>query len=304
MADFEGLYESLPTEIRLGILDHLSDLETLDSLIRASPADFRVFAICGTQVLDRILDAGFTHQRSCDIIRNVALIRQGGFPITSLSELQRQVTSIALMSEQDRSMPYLPVFQLPANLTPEVMYSILATARRITFQTLDCLDVHLQRFLQVAPYVSGDPIQMEHHTVESILEMAPDDPAAVQFECWDIGPPTWAEEQLVYRAFWRIQLVEDLRRAVNVGLVTGWSDEEREKLNELSLLHIYDFEEMVCLASLTYNLAEGPGFDDYQELVEQGVVLTVLGYLEFLRVRSLSPTPLLGKILASTRAGG
>ncbi|GAM86988.1 hypothetical protein ANO11243_050090 [Dothideomycetidae sp. 11243] len=125
---------------------------------------------------------------------------------------------------------------------------IVATARCVTYLTLQCLATHLERLRSTRPYKARDETQViSADSVRDILRMPDDDPAKLPVEVEDIGPPTCGEEQLVYRAFLQIQLINDLRCAVSRGIVVGWTDGEREKLNEFSILDIYDFDQMATL---------------------------------------------------------
>ncbi|GAM84165.1 hypothetical protein ANO11243_021580 [Dothideomycetidae sp. 11243] len=277
-------FESLPPELFLKIYEHLDDLDSLDSLLRASPVAFRVFSEYGVEILDRILDSGNVSKNAQEIIRTIAYIRQGSFPIPSLGELQERVTSKAIL--RGTGARYDNQFfprRFPPKATPKLLCGILATARRITYQTLDCLEVYLKRLREVKPYVASEQRRYDtERSVVDVLRMTENDPARTIYEVRDIGPPNWIEEQLVYRAFWQIQLVEDLRVAVNRGIVPGWTKVEKEKLNDFSIFDIYDFEEM---ARMCYNLEiyNGDGtYGDSHELVDQGVYLSVRDYLETL----------------------
>ncbi|GAM88200.1 hypothetical protein ANO11243_062310 [Dothideomycetidae sp. 11243] len=123
------------------------------------------------------------------------------------------------------------------------------------------------------PYCD-DPI----HALKA-LDMYTSRSGVAPFPVRDVGLPTWDKEQMVFRAFWRIRLVHELRRAVNEGLIVGWDEMETHKLNDLSLLDIYDFEEMASLVCVIDAFAGGSSWNDYHELVEQNVIITVMDWL-------------------------
>jgi hypothetical protein len=75
MAEDYYLFENLSPELIFSILTHRPDLESLDSLIRASPVAFRVFNLQAATIFRTVLSSGSTHAYTCAIIRIIALIR-------------------------------------------------------------------------------------------------------------------------------------------------------------------------------------------------------------------------------------
>ncbi|GAM88201.1 hypothetical protein ANO11243_062320 [Dothideomycetidae sp. 11243] len=284
MAHAVGI-DHLPTEIVLKLFALLSDLDDLYSLLHASPTFYRLFGDYAVEVLDQVLDKSQQiHESSRQMLRTIAHIRTGDFPATSLSELQDQVTTKVLMTKKDRDEQggFFPQ-RLPIASSPSLVRSLLATARQITIQTTDCLAVHLDRFRRLKPFVSTDPNQNRgSRSVQPVFAMTTGRPHPGRALCAvrDIGSPTWGEEQRVYRAFWRVQLLNDLRIAVNTGLITGWSDEEKFKLNELSPIDIYDFEDVAASLCALNAARGGQSYFGYVELVEGGAFLTVTDYLK------------------------
>lgn len=57
-------FDHFPAEVTLEILYQLSDLETLDSIVRASPNAWRVFSQYGVDIMERVLDSGYIHKHS------------------------------------------------------------------------------------------------------------------------------------------------------------------------------------------------------------------------------------------------
>ncbi|GAM89075.1 hypothetical protein ANO11243_071100 [Dothideomycetidae sp. 11243] len=302
-------FESFPLEILHMVLMEMPDMESLDNLVRASPSAYWLFPRHGVEIIERVVDSGYVYRDSQILIRTIAYIRTGDFPFTSLSELQQRVTSVSLTTgTPGRESPDYHAFRparFPQGSTPSLMLGILATLRRITFLTLDCIDVHLKRLRSSRPYqsangrygVTSDSIcyNADGALLRDILQMDHDDHARVSLDVKDIGPATWVEEQTVYRTFLQIQLNDDLRLAVHNNIVRGWTYDERLKLTELAFMDIYDFEEMSYWMQLIFEWIHDkqdplPG---YAELQEPGVVLTVLNYLDERRKvhGTLSPTP-------------
>lgn len=75
----EPHFESLAPELLYPILAQLTDLESLDNVLRASPAAFRVFNIYGGDIFESVLtrrsDANTAHKFISILIRIDALVR-------------------------------------------------------------------------------------------------------------------------------------------------------------------------------------------------------------------------------------
>jgi hypothetical protein len=80
--------ESLPPELLLPILIALPDLESLDSLLRASPAAFRIFDSFGAIVFETILSSGSNYTYTCALIRITTLIRTNAL-LPAVYDLER-----------------------------------------------------------------------------------------------------------------------------------------------------------------------------------------------------------------------
>lgn len=226
-------------------------------------------------MLDKVLDRGSTPQQTKVIIRLIALIRSGQFPITTLGDLQSQVTSIALIPERFRHSGYqslLHISHLP-QMTSSINRGIVATARRLLSLTFDVLQYYLQRFRQMTPLTVG--YNIGH--VKSALRCRQSRGSRVTTH--DIGSPSWTEEQLVYRGLWQIQLIEDLKCAVEHGIGPHWSNLEKYKLQTFTISKIYDFDEMAYFDHLLILRAGGRTPNGYQETVDQGIVFSIQDYL-------------------------
>lgn len=166
-----------------------------------------------------------------------------------------------------------------------MMRGILLTARRISFLTCNCLDFYLQKFRQCDPQIPADPdysIGLKDGTGCEWLHLQRFlYPEMISFPVEDMGKPVWSEEQIISRAFWRIQLVKDLERALKNRTITDWPLSEIHKLNSLDIVEIYDFEEIGWLvATVDFEFrhlsASQPG-DEYT--TEHSAVMAALEYM-------------------------
>lgn len=196
--------ECLAPELVLMIATQLPDLISLDSLLRASPNSFRIFNHGNAvKITELVLSAGFTHPHIRVIICVMALIRSSTLPI-SLSTLDSFRKQVTLEAMENRTSSPTHIFQ---NTTPAVLRSILATTRRITCLTLDCLEHYLARFRSLRPQHLVDR-EFHWHGIQP-WEVKP---PRQSYQTQEVGLPSWVEEQRVFRAFWRIQMICDLKK--------------------------------------------------------------------------------------------
>lgn len=127
--------------------------------------------------------------------------------------------------------------QVPAN----ILRVILVTHRKITCLTISCLSFYLKRFKPLRPsHLADDKYFFESQDIFVDGEFSHFYPA---WQKWpavtpcpvvDIGPPTWVEEQRVLRAFWRVQLVHDMRSLRDI------ADWDFMNLDGMSVVGLYD----------------------------------------------------------------
>ncbi|KAF2148517.1 hypothetical protein K461DRAFT_65259 [Myriangium duriaei CBS 260.36] len=252
--------EKLPPEILFKVLLEVTDLDTLASLLEASSTLWRLFDLrSSSAILERCLDSAYMDTDTKTVIRTIGYIREGCLPerVNSLETLRRHVTNDSITHRDCRGgnelmanmyMDYNPekwymrvddIFSpniLPEHCSPATLRSILATIRSITFRTMTCLDSHLSRFRALKPRRAADPAWDPKDVKVAQLHEVPSIPMTIE----DVGAPTWLEEQRVMRAFWRVQFVQDLRRAVRTGIV-AWATGDLAELYSLSVPDIYDF---------------------------------------------------------------
>lgn len=221
-------FESLAPEILLMIVNQLPDLVTLDSLIKASPYAFRVFDDDhAVKIVESVLDAGFTHYHIRGIIGVISRIRSSELQIADLDAFRYLLAVDVLGNPDPTDLPRVCPINLPRSTTSATLRSILASARRIESITLDCLDYYLLRFNQLAPRHLTDAT-FHWHGVQP-WELVYDTRACPTY---DIGPPSWAEEQRVSRACWRLQVICDLKKAAAASLPQHWPGEVVEQIEQ------------------------------------------------------------------------
>ncbi len=225
------------------------------------------------------------------LIRTVAHIREGSVPVNTVEGLRRRITNESIThgncrcgyddyAEDDEW--YMNLHELfspatfPLHCSPATSRGILATFRRISFLTVNCLDFYLERFRELRPRRAVDPDWGPREV--KIADICAGNPPSVPVATRDIGPPTWLEEQAVSRGFWRVQFVADLRQALRTGVIADWDDGEVAWLNAMSVPEVYGFE------GLAYDLrwkASGPytGLSD-NEITEHSLILMAVDWLK------------------------
>jgi hypothetical protein len=91
-----NLFETLSPEIHLMIVTKFPDLVSLYSLVRASPAVYRLFNYYAVEITEAVLAAGFTHGHIRVIICITTLIRSSTLPTLDLDSFTERVTHPAM----------------------------------------------------------------------------------------------------------------------------------------------------------------------------------------------------------------
>jgi len=204
-----GGLEDLAPELLLNIICRLPDLVSLDSLIRASPVISRLFNDYAVEITEAILSSGYICGHIRVIVRIIALVRSGTLPIRDIREFTSRVAQEALRFRVRGSREGLSPEHLAKDTKPAIIRSILATARQLTWVSLDCLKFYLLRFRAIRPdhfvdkkfkfYTKATESQDKTYIPAWQLR-----PKGQRFNVQDVGPPSWTEEQRVTRAFWRL----------------------------------------------------------------------------------------------------
>lgn len=242
--------QRLPTELIFPILTYLPDLESLDSLVRASPVVFRLFEAHGAEIFETVLSSGAIHEHACGLIRIAALVRSLSIPsqaydlLTFCNFVRHESTSHRYQPPAWTLSPLRITWKTPAT----TLRSLLATYRRITCLVISCSKFYLDRFKPLRPSHLAD----ESFCFEGAY-CGPDRryvgswqqrPAERPFPVRDIGPPTWVEEQHLLRTFWRVQLFHELKAAAKASLLS-WPDADLERLDRMDVLDFYDVPPVV-----------------------------------------------------------
>ncbi|KAF8862218.1 hypothetical protein BDZ45DRAFT_213936 [Acephala macrosclerotiorum] len=247
MTDPRCCLESLPPELLLPILTHLTDLESLDSFLRASPAAHRIFDTQSAKVFKTVLSSGSTHTYTCALIRIIALIRANALPSTvhdlvSFKDLVRHETS---PHRWNPSRWVHPSTSWPLNLPTTIIRGLLAINRKVQRLTFGCLEYYLDRFRPLRPFHSAEFSFDSIHYAEVAADIIgpwqgkPAD-TVYYYPVHDVGPPSWLEQQRVLRAFWRIQLSRDLNVAVDASRIIWPEEEGWEGVNRMSPAELCD----------------------------------------------------------------
>lgn len=225
--------QDLPTELVALILTHVADIATLDSLIRAWPAAYRVFESSAVGITEAVLSSGYVCGHIRVIFRIIALLRSGTLPIPNLADFRRRVIVDAMRypsrvrSSRDGFAPAFLAKETP----PAVIRSLLATYRQVMSASLGCLTYHLARFKTLKPEHPIDRT-IKNPVWGRDIPTWQSRPQGREFNVRNVGPPSWTEEQRVNRAFWRLQLLYDLKRAASRGLL-DWPDDNKAALCDI-----------------------------------------------------------------------
>lgn len=222
--------ENLASELALLIASQIPDLVTLDSLLRASPVFFRVFEENAVNMTESVLSFGHTHRHIQFIIRSAALIRSSKVPAPNLDHFMSWATGRAMYKGFKSLKSTISPYHLAKDTTPIVLRQILATNRKITSLALDCLQFYLARFRTLKP---DHPIDKNfalggYRRTKKVQ--------GKRFLAKEPGPPEWVEEQRVIRAFWRVQLVYDLKQSASS---LPWPEDDIAALLNMHPMEMY-----------------------------------------------------------------
>lgn len=281
-------FESLASELLLEIMLRLSDLESLDNLLRASPIAFRLFDAYGLKVFEAVLSGDLvTHEFTRALIRIVALVRAAALPPQwyNLDKFIKLITRENTAHLYDPHSWHAISSCLPSDSSASMLRGLLATHRRMIYLTVGCLKYSLHRFKSLRP---SDLVDRSFHFKSE--RCGPDNhyvpswqlrPAKTPYPIQDIGPPSWVEEQRILRAFWRIELSQRLRTAARTSRIS-WPQKEIEWLDRISF-------DTYCLAELggawaqkEFDPSRLPGyyFSQQDNLLEHELMSSALNYIE------------------------
>lgn len=273
MSDPRSYLESLPPEIFLPILNYLPDLESLDSLLRASPTAYRIFDDKGAAVFKAVLSSGNTHTYTYALIRIIALIRADALPptvkdLTTFKDLVMHETS-SHRWEPPRWVE--PLTTLPSDITATVLRGLLATSRKVNRLVFGCLEYYLDRFKVLRPFhratFSFDSMPFAEVLPDIIGPWQEKEANTIYYyPVHDIGPPSWVEQQRVLRVFWRIELSRALNTAVDASRIIWPQIKGFEGVNQMSSADL-------CHVGLIFFGERGGRVLDFEELMVRETLL-------------------------------
>ena len=209
-------------------------------------------------IFEAVLSSGATHTYSCALIRMITLIRADAFPATVTDFITFKNLIVHETTPHTYEPPQWehPPIRLPRTIAPSIVRSILVTNRKIQRLTFGCLDFYLGRFLELKPsqpagfYCDGMPwinVEGQDDFLGPWKEKVKN--AKFYYPVQSIGPPSWLEQQRVYRLFWRRQLSDDLKAVIHDSDRTTWpvfqeieEEEEEEEMTEEEKREWEEFE--------------------------------------------------------------
>ena len=261
-------FESLAPEILLLILQDLPDLVSLDSVLRASPSSFRLFDSYGTEIMDTVISSREIHGHIRAMIRVTALIRTSKLPMDNLADFQEK-TTISAMQERVRSLKTnVSPLRLEPNTSPPILRGILASNRHLTQLSLKLLKIYLRRFRAAKPRQLATSVSVDFKNLDELLEVPED--LWEEYPVKNPGSPNWAEEQRAIRAFWRIQVFHDMKKAAVKGRLPGWSELDIRTLKKMTLSSFYGASHAVQAVT---PMDESTPHPEYHELTSVAVYL-------------------------------
>lgn len=219
---FSASFTSIPPEVLLEIMKLVPDLRSLHSLALAVPAVYRLWGNFGAEILQAVTsNRVFTSPQLRDLVWLVALLRSAEIPTWSLDTFLEGFVKPTM--ERNRSPE--PPCAVPAPTS--CSFSVLGTASRIHDLTQLCLEHYLERLRGVQPrlrrLVSGNLDYRAAYRPYNLLVPCWRHRANSPYDTPYMGAASWVEEHIVLRAFWRLQLFYDFKRAAQTSKLTAWS---------------------------------------------------------------------------------
>jgi hypothetical protein len=173
-----------------------------------------------------------------DLIWLVALVWSAELPAWGLDTfLERSVRQAMIMYS-----PPDPPYAVPA--PKSCLFGVLVTASRVHGQqTQSCLRRYL-KLRAVQPRLRRPASPSFNYTAPYVPYelMAPGwqrKTDGVPYDTPYIGVASWVEVQVVVRAFWRLPLLHDLRRATRRSRLEGWPQRDVDRIARLQLEELF-----------------------------------------------------------------
>lgn len=268
--------DDLAPETLLAIMTELTDLNSLYTLIVASPKAWRLFNKYACLITESVLSSpdSLLAPGIQQFIRALILIRNSQEPFACPDDFVYFVHK-HMAKNTDNGIKYDDLDNLTATITAslataitidkpssEILWSVVATARHISVLSHGCLEFYLARIRSP----SFTPKYLDN-TRNCIDPGDPTPPCLTDFEgtplvTADIGQPSWVEETRVLRALWFVQLAHEM-----ILSAPQW----RSSKNGTEFRNPQDF----IRENVNHSLINGPAEE----------VKTVTSYLESLRTK-------------------
>ncbi|KAK7983392.1 hypothetical protein PG989_010794 [Apiospora arundinis] len=252
------MFGHLPRELQLQILKLCPSLESLWSLVQASPSMSVVLDGYSLEIVDTVLDQTVPVQTR-RLMRAVLRAKASAFP-ASLSETRTIAT-----------MDPAPWTEFPSGSAQgKVVRSFLATVDNTHTWSHACLDHLIRRSLELRPLTlvalgSGWTPLEQFQAAERQDE---------QYQPPSTGPPSWVEEQRMIKAFWRLQFFLELQSAGARGRL-GEQENKDEDLDEDLEREGWSWQDLYILSSSIGEFHELFGFEQQQLLTAYDFFLSV-----------------------------
>ncbi|KAK1997338.1 hypothetical protein LX36DRAFT_657637 [Colletotrichum falcatum] len=254
--------DALPGEILILILAELPDVGALYQLIRASPAACRLFAVVGAEVLERILAQSVPRQIH-ELVRLVGAVSTSA-PRSPIAPSFRAFLDqyIRPLEDDKEYFPSAPPIGQTCSGEEGLggVRRLLLIARRIACLTPFCIASYREACLSIKP---SHRTEREDSSYGITSKPWREHFEGAPYRPQDVGPPTWIEEQRVMRGLWRLQVFDELKRALSADR-TGWSELDKQQAADMTPKDLFDgwrpqLEELITVVDFVREYTTKPG---------------------------------------------
>lgn len=285
--------QDLPLEVIANITNHVNTIQGLSALVRASAVVWRYIGTVASSV--ELVDKVLTNDDRLEdkvkvIIRTIAYIRSGCLLVNSLTDFRKRIGGCIKvdMAQYLHMIPSEDLFQpseFPAFSSPILIRGLLMTISTLFPGTNDCLEYYLAKFRALRPRRPKD----ERFSIPKLswYALSEENP-----ESYVVNPPskewlTLADEDAVQLGFWRCQLVFDLKRAIDRGILTNWPPRDVRELRDATVPMVYDMDTARRALSML-DIYGNSFFTQGFQISEHCMILTVLDYMHDKPLRRLT----------------
>ncbi|KAH8802429.1 hypothetical protein F5884DRAFT_802034 [Xylogone sp. PMI_703] len=231
-------FSKIPAPLLLSIVKLLPNLVCLYSLDKASPSVASLFDECGAEIIEAIMSSNSAEQIQI-LIRTIEIIRSHSLQSASLEEfintyisqeipceiwsehsdcIKRDCFNVNRRSERPSEACRVcgirkPLSKMAASTPSRVLRQILDLTLQMNCFTDICLQTMIGRCIQLEP---SHLLNSEFRYVRRLYDKTCSQrrPSGQRYQPQNAGPSSFAEQERVIRAFWRVILFYDLRAAV------------------------------------------------------------------------------------------